>query len=196
MHLHFLLANLTNIIAPSSECFAILEITYTVHHNGNREVTLLFVAISIFVAVMCHVPLSFCTYTHVRMPMYLCPFYARIRYINVHNCRSSLESYLHLQARFFPFPQCSLALLRERKRNKTEKESFRLRYFRVNAAPGFNKPTICVEDYLICYVFLTNHKHPLGVEMAEERKGYSREPLCRPSCREQWWQHENFVNLT
>lgn len=60
------------------------------------------------------------------------------------------------------------------------------RYFRVNATLGVSKPTICVEDYLICYVFLTNHKHPLRVETAEEWKGYSREPLCRPTCREQW----------
>jgi len=60
--------------------------------------------------------------------------------------------------------------------------------------PGLNKPTICVEDYLICYIFLTNHKHPVRVEMAEEWKGYSREPQRQSTRRRQRRPRENFVN--
>lgn len=110
-------------------------------------------------------------------------FYARVRHMYTHTIVKIVSE--AFQARFFLFSRRSLSLSLplsfslERKRNKTEKESFRLRYFRVNAASSLNKPTIYVEDYLICYVFLTNHKHPLWVGMAVEWKRHSGESVCR-----------------
>jgi len=134
-------------------------------------------------------------YTHINIhPRHSMHVYARYTlYAHTHAAVKISEAF---QARFLLFPRQSLSFslslsfvgTKERviqKRNKTEREGFRLRYFRVNAAPSLNKPTICVEDYLICYVFLTNHKHPLWMGTEEEWKGHSREPFCRPTWREQ-----------
>lgn len=65
------------------------------------------------------------------------------------------------RARIFPFScRCLPPPCRWERGAKREKERFRLRYFRVNAPVRLNKATVCVEDYLICYVLLTNHKQP------------------------------------
>lgn len=122
--------------------------------------------------------------------MSFCPRVQYILYARVYTTIKIVsKAFLHFQARSFPFPRNSFSLFRtNEKRTKPKRRvcvCVFLRYFRVNAALGVSKPTICVEDYLICYVFLTNHKHPLRVETAEEWKGYSWEPLCRPTCREQ-----------
>lgn len=141
--------------------------------------------------VMCSI--FFHPYKLVRIYIYVilptCTIY--ILYARVYTTIKIVsKAFLHLQARSFLFPRGSFSLFRtNEKRTKRKRRvcvCVFLRYFRVNAALGVSKPTICVEDYLICYVFLTNHKHPLRVETAEEWKGYSWEPLCRPTCREQW----------
>ena len=100
-----------------------------------------------------------CIYKLVRIYIYVilrtCKIYTIHTY--AHYYKDSLGSFLHFQARSFPFPRGPfLTLLHERKRDEKEKEDTRvylcvfLRYFRVNAALGVSKPTICVEDYLIC----------------------------------------------
>lgn len=72
--------------------------------------------------------------------------------------------------------------------------------FRVSAAPGLDKPAICVEDYLICYVLLTNRKHLAWEEMAWHRGRKDTPGRFRVGCREEagwncWTTYANFVSI-
>lgn len=110
----------------------------------------------------------------------------------------SLRDLSSLSSKILPFSM-TFRLFRSfhrDRRERREKEGFLdCAILKSTRHPGLNKRTICVEDYLICYVFLTNHKHPGRVEMAEEWKGYSREPRCQSTrTRQRWRRRENFVN--